>query len=388
MDVTENKIREILGRGVGETINSEHLARALKSGKKLRVKLGIDPTSPDLHLGHAVLLKKLRQFQSAGHKAVLIIGDFTARIGDPSGRDGARQPLMEKEIKKNMKKYLDLAGKIINVKDAHIYKNSTWLSGAEIPYTLASKISVQQVLEREDFQKRLKEGSNISMLEAFYPILQGYDSVACEADVEIGGNDQKFNLLMGRRVQRAFNMPEQDVLMMPLIEGTDGVRKMSKSYGNYIALDEKPNEMFSKIMSVPDEATRKYFLLLTDLSEDEAGDIAKKLPFEQKKILGEKIVSWFYGESSAKKAREYFGKIFSKKEMPENIKVCEVKAGEGWIDFLLFKGFALSRTEAKRLMAGGAIEFNGVKIEWAGEQITKNGVAKIGKHKFVKIKIT
>src|SRR3989344_5571070 len=338
MDVTENKIREILGRGVGETINSEHLARALKSGKKLRVKLGIDPTSPDLHLGHAVILKKLRQFQSAGHKAVLIIGDFTARIGDPSGRDGARQPLMEKEIKKNMKKYLDLAGKIINVKDAHIYKNSTWLSGAEIPYALASKISIQQVLEREDFQRRLKEGSNISILEAFYPILQGYDSVACEADVEIGGNDQKFNLLMGRRVQRAFNMPEQD------------------------------------------------FLMITDLSEDEAGDIAKKLPFEQKKILGEKIVSWFYGESSAKKAREYFGKIFSKKEMPENIKVCEVKAGEGWIDFLLFKGFALSRTEAKRLMAGGAIEFNGVKIEWAGEQITKNGVAKIGKHKFFKIK--
>ena len=384
MDVTENKIREILGKGVGETINSEHLARSLKSGKKLRVKLGIDPTSPDLHLGHAVILKKLRKFQSAGHKAVLIIGDFTARIGDPSGRDGARQPLTEKEIKKNMKKYLDLAGKIINIKEAHIYKNSTWLSGAGLPYTLASKISIQQVLEREDFQRRLKEGSNISILEAFYPILQGYDSVACEADVEIGGNDQKVNLLMGRRVQRAFNMPEQDVLMMPLIEGTDGVRKMSKSYGNYIALDEKPGEMFSKIMSVPDEAIRKYFLLLTDLSEDEAGDISKKPLFEQKKILGEKIVSWFYGESAAEKARKYFEKTFSKKEAPENLENVETKLGENWVEFLVRAGLSKSKGEAKRLIDGGGVDINGQKVKKAADNVS-GGVLKIGKHRFIRI---
>lgn len=382
MEITESKMKEILGRGVSEVIGN--LAEDLRAGKKLRVKFGIDPTSPDLHLGHAVILKKLRQFQLAGHKAVLIIGDFTARIGDPSGREGARQPLSPKEIERNMKRYLDLAGKIINIKDAHIYKNSTWLSDPALPFTLTAKVSVQQVMRRADFQKRLENDNDITVLEFLYPLLQGYDSVAVKADLEIGGNDQKFNLLMGRRIQRAYGLSEQSVLTMPLLEGTDGERKMSKSFGNYIALDEKPNKMFLKLMSVPDALIHKYFLLLTDLSGEEIKSVSKKPPFEQKKILGENIVSWLHSDAAAKKAREYFEKTFSKKETPENLESIEADTGESWVEFLARLKFVKSKGEAKRLIDGGGLDIDGKMVAKASDKVYA-GVLKIGKHKFVKI---
>ena len=331
-----------------------------------------------------MILKKLRQFQLAGHKAVLIIGDFTARIGDPSGRDGARPPLSQKEIEKNMKKYLDLAGKIINIKDAHIYKNSTWLSDQALPFALSAKVSVQQIMRRADFQKRLESDNDITMLEFLYPLLQGYDSVAVKADLEIGGNDQKFNLLMGRRIQRAYGLPEQSVLTMPLLEGTDGERKMSKSFGNYVALDEKPNKMFLKLMSVPDASVHKYFLLLTDLSEDEIKNAMQRLPFEQKKFLASYIVSWLHSDQKAKKAKEYFEKTFSKKEIPQDIEEVAANENENWADFLVRAGFAKSKGEAKRLIEGGGVDLNGKKVKKASDKVF-GGVAKIGKHRFVKI---
>ncbi|OGF61704.1 tyrosine--tRNA ligase [Candidatus Giovannonibacteria bacterium RIFCSPHIGHO2_01_FULL_45_33] len=383
MKADEGKIKEILEKGTAEVIERAHLEQALRSGRKLKVKFGIDPTAPDLHLGHMVLLRKLRQFQDLGHLAILIIGDFTARIGDPSGKETARKPLKEAEIKQNTKKYLNQAGKIIDIKKAKILHNSRWLCDASLPITLSAKVSVQQVLEREDFQKRLSAHQSITMLELLYPLFQGYDSVAVNADVEIGGNDQKFNLIAGRKIQRAFNIPEQDILTAPLLVGTDGVKKMSKSAGNYIALDEKPNEMFSKIMMVPDKEVDNYFSLLTDIMP-QAQNIK---PMEAKKNLAWEIVKNFYGEKEANKAKEYFEKTFSKKETPEDLKNYKVKAGESWINFLLGNKFAFSRTGAKRLLSGGAIELDGVKVVWAGEKITKSGVAKIGKYKYIKIEV-
>jgi len=381
---SEEQIREILGRGVSEVIGN--LAEDLRSGKKLRVKFGIDPTAPDLHLGHMVILRKLRQFQKAGHKVVLIFGDFTARIGDPSGREGTRPPLEEKEIEKNLEKYLDLAGKIINVKDAHIYKNSTWLSDPALPFTLTAKVSVQQIMRRADFQKRLKSDNDITMLEFLYPLLQGYDSVAVKADVEIGGNDQKFNLLMGRRIQRAYGLPEQSVLTMPLLEGTDGERKMSKSFGNYIALDEKPNKMFLKLMSVPDALIHKYFVLLTDFSDAEIKVMEKTLkPFDQKKKLAGEIAASLHGTEMAEKAKKYFEKTFSKKEIPANLEIYRSLPDESWADFLVRNKFADSKNAAKRLVDGGGVDLNGKKIEKASEKVLP-GKAKIGKFKFIEVK--
>ena len=250
---------DLLTRGVVEVIEKDHLALRLAQGKKkLRVKFGIDPTAPDLHLGHTVPLRKLRQFQDAGHQAVLIIGDFTAQIGDPSGRDKTRPKLSEKEIKNNFKTYLGQAKKILDIKKTEIHYNSEWFKKDKLILELMSQMSMERVMEREDFQKRIKAGQEVTMLEALYPIMQGYDSVAIKADLEIGGSDQKFNLLMGRRMQRKYNLPEQDVLTLPLLEGTDGVHKMSKSLGNYIGLAEKSEIMFGKIMSVPDNLVLKY----------------------------------------------------------------------------------------------------------------------------------
>ncbi|MEK7559735.1 MAG: tyrosine--tRNA ligase, partial [Patescibacteria group bacterium] len=245
MKATKEIIEKILERGVEEVIEKSHLEAALKSGKKLIVKFGIDPTSPDLHLGHMVPLRKLRQFQEAGHKIVLIIGDFTATIGDPSGRSEERKPITSTEVKKNLKKYLLLANKVINIKKCKISFNSSWFekTGIEKIIKLSRASSLQQILRRADFQERMNAGNDISMLELWYPLFQGYDSVRIKADVEIGGTDQKFNLLMGRRVQRYFGISEQDILTVSLIEGTDGTKKMSKSARNYIALDAKPNDM-------------------------------------------------------------------------------------------------------------------------------------------------
>jgi len=379
-------IKRILTRGVEEIIVKSHLEGLLRSGKKLRVKLGIDPTAPDLHLGHTVPLIKLGQFQKAGHKIVLIIGDFTATIGDPSGRTEARKPLSEKQVKSNMKKYISFAGKIINIKKTEIRYNSEWLKGGGVKLflELAKGASVQQILKREDFKKRLALGNDVSVLESLYPLFQGYDSVAVKADVEIGGRDQKLNLLMGRRVQRFFGMPEQDIMTFPLIEGTDGVRKMSKSYGNYVALDEKPNEMFGKIMSIPDSLIKIYFEALTDV------DAPKSLnSYKSKLLLAETIVGMYHSKGTAKKAREEFIKVFSKKELPKELPLLKIKNKKPDIMELLVKAGVPSKNEARRLIMQGGVKINGETKNNPNEKTAFRGgeVLRIGKHRFFKIVI-
>jgi len=378
--------KKILEHGVEEVIEKSHLEKALQSGKKLIIKFGIDPTSPDLHLGHAVPLRKLRQFQDAGHLAVLVIGDFTATIGDPSGRSEERKPLSQKEVKNNLKKYLALAGKILKIKNCRIFYNSSWFkkAGVEKILELSRASSLQQTLKRADFQERISLGNDISMLELWYPLFQGYDSVMVKADVEIGGTDQKFNLLMGRRVQRHFGISEQDVLMLPLLEGTDGVRKMSKSYKNYIALDESAENMFAKIMSVPDALVKKYFLLLTDIPEAGFSTLS---PLEQKKKLAFEIVSFLHTSKKALSAQNMFEKRVQKKETVD-APVARALQGESWVDFLVRGKYAKSKSDAKRLVDGGGVDFDGVRVEKASETISQSGSAKIGKHTFVKIKIS
>lgn len=373
MKVSEEKIKKILERGVEEVIQKDHFESVLHSGKKLIIKFGIDPTSPDLHLGHMVPLRKLKQFQDAGHTIALIIGDFTATIGDPSGRSEERKPLSKEEVKNNLKKYLALAGKVIGIKKCKIFYNSSWFkkAGVEKILELSRASSLQQTLKRADFQDRINAGNDISMLELWYPLFQGYDSAMIKSDVEIGGTDQKFNLLMGRRVQRHFGMPEQDIMTLPLIEGTDGVRKMSKSYNNYVAIDERPENIYSKILSVPDELVKKYFMLLTDTKES---DKIFSLPvFEQKKKLAFEINSQLHSKEKASRAGEAES-VFAKK-------------GEQWINFLTRNKFVKSNSEAKRLIEGGGVDFGENKIKNSKDLIEKSGIAKIGKYKIIKIEI-
>ncbi len=379
------KIANLLERGVEEIIDKEHLLQALKSGKKLRIKMGIDPTRPDIHLGHTVALRKLRQFQDLGHKAILIIGDFTAQIGDPSGQSAERKPLSEKEVKSNLKGYLQQAGKVIDIKKAEIHYNSQWFKkeGLMAMLTMARAATFQQVIKREDFQKRLEANKDISVLEILYPLLQGYDSVRVKADVEIGGTDQKFNLLMGRRVQRYFGQPEQDIITVPILEGMDGVRKMSKSYGNYIGLEENPEMMFGKLMSVPDNLIEKYFTLLTGVEPEKDAS-----PYENKKLLAWTIVLLYHGEKAAEKARENFIRTFSKKETPEEIQPAKLAKHEmSAVDLVVSLKMAKSKNEAKRLIEQGGLKIDNqiIKDPLRILNLTGGEIVKVGKYHFFKI---
>ncbi len=377
-------INKIINRGVLETIEKESLIKKLNSGRKLRIKFGIDPTKPDIHLGHTVPLLKLREFQELGHKAVLIIGDFTAQIGDPSGQAAERKPLTEKEVKFNMKHYLEQAGKVIDVKRAEVRYNSEWHNKSLKNFLEVTKaVSVSQIMKREDFQKRIDSGGDVTVLESLYAILQGYDSVMVKADVELGGYDQKLNLLMGRRIQRYFKMPEQDIMTMPLIEGTDGIRKMSKSFGNYIALNDSPQDMFGKIMSVPDSLINKYFIHFTEAEPVEGN------PYESKIILGETLVRMYHGEKAALKAKENFVKTFSKKEIPDDIETEEISKDvlmNGTTIMLVTIGVAKSNSEARRLINQGAVKVDGRAVSDPNEKRKDGEVVKVGKHKFFKIK--
>lgn len=384
---------EILTRAVEEVIVSAHLEKELKSGRRLRIKLGIDPTAPDLHLGHTVLLRKLKAFQDMGHKAVLIIGDFTAMIGDPSGRSEARKSLKEAEVKANMKKYLTTVGKIIDLARVEVRYNSEWYKKGKLKllYELMSRVTLQQAIERDDFQKRIKNNQEISLLEVLYPLLQGYDSVAVRADVEIGGTDQKFNLLMGRRVGRRFGQKEQDILTTWLIEGTDGIRKMSKSFNNFIGIEEPPDVMFGKIMSIPDNLIIKYFIALTDIPLTEVEKLKKKMssqklnPRDAKLFLGEVIVGMYHGKHAAGKSREHFIKMFSKKEIDGTpTKRMSAKTYE-ILDLLLKLKLVLSKAEARRLIHARAVEFDGEVILDVHKKIKKTGIIRVGKKKFLKV---
>jgi len=397
MDIKTQKIEELLTRGVDEVINKNHLEKRLKSREKLRVKFGIDPTGSELHLGHFVPFRKLRQFQDLGHKVIFLIGDFTARIGDPSGRIERRKPLSEKQIKENMKDYVKQAAKILDIKKVEIRYNSEWYGkkGALFLFDLTSRFTIARVMERDDFKRRIKEDVDISVLEIIYPLMQGYDSVELRADVEIGGRDQKFNLLMGRKVQKKYGCAQQDIITVPLLEGTDGVRKMSKSYKNYIGLTEPPEKMYGKIMSIPDELIWKYFNLLTDISLKEIENMRQKiytvslLPKDIKVRLAKEIVSMYYSKKEASAAEKEFEKVFKKKGLPTKIPEVKIKEQKLSILDLLFKTkLASSKSEAKRLILQKGVKIDGkIQDDWqAIIEIKKGLIIQVGKRKFTKLK--
>ncbi|MFA6376815.1 MAG: tyrosine--tRNA ligase [Candidatus Paceibacterota bacterium] len=398
MDINTDplKIKEVLGRGVEDVIDKNNLAKKMAAGKQLRIKLGIDPTGADIHLGHSVGLRKLRQFQELGHKAVLIIGDFTTLIGDPSGRTTSRPPLTEAQIRDNMKDYIRQASKVLNMDEAEVHYNREWFGPKSMSFLmdLTGRFTVARLIEREDFQKRLKDGVDVSMLELLYPLLQGYDSVAVNADVELGGYDQRLNLLFGRKVQRAFGQAEQDVMTVPLLIGIDGEKKMSKSVGNYIKIDETPVKMFTQVMAVPDNLMWNYFELLTDVSVAEID--AKKAavgkeavhPRDAKMELAHRIVSIFHNPGAADVARQEFVRVAQEGNLPSDIPTIAIKEKTlGVPDLLVALGAAASKGEARRLSEQGGVKIDGkVKTDWKEAIEIKSGtVVQIGKSKFFKI---
>jgi tyrosyl-tRNA synthetase len=382
----------IIKRGTVEIIEEEELLKKLKEGRPLRVKAGFDPTAPDLHLGHTVLLQKLRQFQQLGHEVYFVIGDFTAMIGDPTGRSETRPPLSREEVLENAKTYEHQVFKILDPEKTNIVFNSTWLSelGTEGIIKLAGKYTVARMLERDDFSKRFKEGIPIYIHEFIYPLLQGYDSVFLKADVELGGTDQKFNLLVGRDLQRAFGQEPQVCITLPLLVGLDGVRKMSKSYQNYIAIQEEPESMFGKIMSISDDLMWDYYTLLTDYTEEEIENFKKNLhPMEAKKKLAHYIVERFHGKEQADRALEFFVKTFSQREFPEDAPIIEVPYGlkRRAYELLFELGIESSKNSARRVVEGGGLRINGTKVEDPNQEIEIKEELRlqVGKKRFYRV---
>lgn len=377
----------IIARGTTEIINvdllEKKLIRSEKEGRPLVIKAGFDPTAPDIHVGHVVLLRKMRQFQELGHKVVFLIGDFTAQVGDPTGRNELRKKMTREDIEKNAVTYQDQVFKVLDPKKTEVVFNSHWFGkfSAQQLMELTAHSTVAQTLARADFKKRFDEGREISLLEFIYPLLQGYDSVHLKADVELGGSDQKFNLLMGRQIQEAYGQEPQVVIMTPLLEGLDGVQKMSKSLGNYIGINEPPREIFGKVMSVSDELMIKYFELLTD--EDIAA-VRQMHPKEAKMKLAGEIVRQFHGADEAGAAREHFENVFSQKQVPDDIQVYALTQGKGpLVDILVKTGIAPSKNEARRLIKQGAVTFEGQPVadeSWSAAA----GVLKVGKRRFLK----
>ncbi len=369
------------------------IKKSLLEQKPLRVKLGIDPTAPDIHLGFAVVLKKMREFQELGHKAVLIIGDFTAKIGDPTGKKITRPQLSDQEVKKNMKSYLKQASKILKQDNLEIRYNSEWLSKLNLNsiIKLFSQVTLQQIIEREDFQNRLKENNPIYLHELIYPMLQAYDSVNVEADIELGGSDQEFNCITGRILQSKFGQEKQVIVLLPLLLGLDK-RKMSKSYGNYIGISESPDEIYGKTMSLPDECMMQWFDLLTNFSSAEIKKILSGHPKEAKEKLAFEIVKEYYDEHLAQKTQDNFRDIFQEKKMPSSpveITVNSTYNFSSLINFLFDFKITKSKSEARHLLASGAVEVNGEKINLATAKNIrlKDGTFfKVGKHRFFKIR--
>ena len=391
---------DIIKRGTDEIINEDLLIKKLNSSKPLVIKAGFDPTAPDLHLGHTVLLNKLRQFQDLGHKVIFLIGDFTATIGDPTGKTELRPVLSPIEVRKNAETYKQQVFKILDEKKTIVKFNSEWLgklSASELIKIIGS-YSVARMLEREDFKKRFKTNKNISIKEFIYPILQGYDSVVLKADVELGGTDQKFNLLMGRYFQ-AVDKPNDDnakqvVITLPLLEGIDGVKKMSKSLENYIAIDDKPKEMFGKIMSISDDLMWKYYNILSSLSLNEINKLRKDSnaskinPRDIKFDLGLEIVSRFYNKEIAEKAKKDFMDVFQKNKNPDDIELIELKQMP-LPNLLKHIGFTSSTSEARRLIGQKALKINDRTVESIDEELFSGEyLLKLGKKKFLKVKIT
>jgi len=386
---TEEKINSILTRGVEDIIEKDHLEAQLKSGLVLRVKLGFDPTGSNLHIGRAIVLRKLKAFQDLGHQVVFIVGDFTARIGDPSDKLEKRPMLSEEEIKENIKNYKELVGKIIDVSKAEFLYNSEWLSNLSFKDTveLAESFSVQQMLSRRNFKDRFDKGEEISLREFLYPIMQGYDSVQVRADVELGGFDQLFNLKAGRTIQKYYGMEPQNILTTKMLLGTDG-RKMSTSWGNVINITDEPNDMYGKVMSIKDELLEDYFFLCTDLPKEEIEKVLEtENPKDAKMRLAREIVSLYHSKEDAQKAEDGFVQTFSKGEIPKDVEEIKVKRGDSLSGILVGGGFIKSNSEFRRLVEGGGI--HNMETE---EKITDSSFVveepitlRIGKKRFVKV---
>jgi len=379
------------------------LAAAKAEGRALRVKLGVDPTAPDIHLGHTVVLRKLAQFQALGHNAVLIIGDYTAKVGDPSGRSKLRPRLSEEEINENAMTYIEQAGKVLDMNAVELLHNSDWLSPLRMDEVLklTATVTVARMLERDDFSRRYLSNEPISMLEFMYPLLQGYDSVAVRADIELGGTDQKFNLLMGRTIMDAYGIAPQSILTVPLLVGTDGEQKMSKSYGNYIGVNDPPNDMFGKVMSIPDELMVVYWSLLTGVSKSQVEQVERGLregtyhPAAAKRDLAEKLVSLYHSPSAADEARVHFDRVFREKDRPEvipevSIPDSAVRDGKVWLPRLLTAaGLAASNGEARRLIEQGGVRLDDRVLDDASAELDatalRSSVLQVGKRKFVRL---
>lgn len=389
---------EVIKRGVVQLVDENELVTKLKRGKPLRIKAGFDPTSPDLHLGHTVVMQKLRQFQDLGHNIVFIIGDFTSLVGDPSGRNIARPALTEEDIRVNLKTYVTQASKILDMDRAELRYNSEWLDKLSFKglIELSSHYNVARMMEREDFRSRIAVGESLAIHEFLYPLIQGYDSVAVRADVELGGTDQIFNLLIGRDIQRAYGQEAQVVLTMPLLLGTDGVQKMSKTYGNYIGITDPPREMFGKIMSISDDLMWTYYDLLSKLSSNKVLElrqdvIAGKLhPKVAKEDLAMEIIERFHSRAEALAARDEFERVFAKKGKPDEIEEKVVQVSNDKIplaDLIVLAGLCTSKGEARRLIAQKAVEVDDNKVNDTKAQVsTKKGVIlRVGKRRFARI---
>jgi tyrosyl-tRNA synthetase len=385
----------LLSRGTVDVVVREHLRARLLGEQPLRVKLGVDPTRPDIHLGHYVCFRKLRQFQALGHQVVVIIGDWTARIGDPSGRSSQRPMLTSEEVRANAETYLEQFFKVVDVTKAEIVWQSTWFGNftLEDVIRLASKYTVAKLLTREDFAKRYEEGSPISITELLYPLLQAYDSVAIQADVEIGGTDQLFNLLVGRDIMREYGLEPQDILTVPLLVGTDGHLKMSKSYGNYIAVNDPPEEMFGKIMSIPDHVLGDYFRLLTDIPDEEIDLMIVEMragrlnPRDAKEHLAFVIVSDLHSPEAAEQAREHFHRVHRLREIPEQIPEVPVPGRARVLDYVVLAGFARSNNEARRLVQQGGVRLDGRRLDDPEEmlELQEPVVLQVGKRRFARL---
>jgi len=385
-------VERLLTRGVVEVVVRDDLRRKLLGPRPLRVKLGVDPTRPDIHLGHYVCFRKLREFQALGHQVVVIIGDWTARIGDPSGRSAQRSMLSADEVRANAQTYLDQFFKVVDINRAEILWQSAWFDTftLEDVIRLTSKYTVARMLAREDFARRYEEGSPISITELLYPLLQAYDSVAIQADVEIGGTDQTFNLLVGRDIMREMGQEPQNILTVPLLVGTDGVQKMSKSLDNYIGVTEPPEEMFGKLMSIPDWVMGDYLRLLTDIPEDEieamlsAAERGDLNPRDVKERLALQIVSDLHSQEAARRACDAFARVFRHRELPETIPEIEVPAEARIVQILVGAGFAASNNEARRLIAQRGVRLDGKRVDdpEAVVRLERPTVIQVGRRRF------
>lgn len=399
MDVRE-QITQIK-RNTVDLIREDELARKIKQKGSLRIKFGVDPTAPDIHFGHSVILMKLRAFQELGHRVILLIGDFTARIGDPSGRTKLREPLSAREVKDNARTYQEQAFKILDREMTDLDYNSRWLGKMNFSriLKLASRTTVARMLERDDFYLRYRKSIPIGLHEFLYPLMQAYDSVALRCDVEIGGTDQKFNLLLGRQIQKSYGQSSQVIITMPILEGLDGKEKMSKSLGNYIGVVESPSEMFGKIMSVPDELIFRYYRLLTPLPEEKINRMESEFhkgrlhPKEAKENLACTLVKFYHSEKDARKERRKFEAVFTRKEIPQDIPSWridteKIKEGKVWVvELLRSTGLVKSGSEARRLISQGGVRWDGEKVEdpTCMLSLEEEHILRVGKRKFLRV---